>query len=177
MLGGACAVAYSKANESGAEEGFMRRMAIVGIVLIVVGYVFTYSGFPWPYGSDNVRTHPVFFALRVGYVFLWAWICWQLQNHPAIPSAWIMSVSRESLLVYVAHIVLLFHLPIGNSTLVRRFGKSLSPLECVGVTLVLILLTWGMAVLWSWLKSHHERRSQYLVYVVGAAAALLFLVR
>jgi uncharacterized membrane protein len=140
MLGGACAITYGRAAEDDGKVGFIRRTALLGMVLIAAGYVFAHYGFPWPYGSSNVRAHPVFFALRAGYIFLWVWICWQLQKHPAIPSGWIMTLSRESLLVYVAHIVFLFHFPVGGASLVSTYGKSLSLLECAGVTFALIIL-------------------------------------
>jgi len=177
MLGGACAITYSKAEEAGGTLDFMRRTAILGIVLIAAGYVFARYGFPWPYGSSSVRAHPVFFALRAGYVFLWVWICWQLQKHPAIPSSWIMALSRESLLVYVAHIVFLYHLPLGSASLAHSYRKSLSLWECASVTFAVMLLMWAMALGWGWLKSHHKRGSQYLAYVAGAGAAVLFVTR
>jgi len=177
MLGGACATTYNGADLAGRTLGFMRRTAIVGMFLIAVGYVFARYGFPWPYGSNSVRAHPVFFALRAGYVFFWVWICWHLQQHPAIPSKWIMFLSRESLLVYVAHIVFLYHLPLGNSSLAGLYGRSLSLWECAGVTLALIVVMWFMALGWGWLKSHHKRESQYLAYAAGAGASVLFFVR
>jgi uncharacterized membrane protein len=177
LLGGACAITYSNADEADGKQGFMHRTAILGMVLIAAGYVFARYGFPWPYGSSNVRAHPVFFALRVGYVFLWVWTCWQLQKHPAIPSGWIMTLSRESLLVYVAHIVFLYHLPLGNASLARIYGKSLSLWECAGVTFALMLLMWAMTLVWSWLKSHHKQGSRYLAYATGLGAALLFVTR
>jgi len=177
MLGGACAITYGKADEANGKLGLMRRTAILGMVLIAARYLFAHYGFPWPYGSSNVRAHPVFFALRVGYVFLWVWICWQLQKQPAIPSGWIMTLSRESLLVYVAHIVFLYHFPLGSSSLARTFGKSLSLWECAGVTFALIVLMWAMALGWGWLKSHHKQGSQYLAYATGVGAAVLFVTR
>jgi len=177
LLGGACATTYKHADEAGTTVGFMRRTAIVGMVLIAVGYAFARYGFPWPYGSSSVRAHPVFFALRVGYVFLWVWVCWQLQNHPAIPSGWIMTLSRESLLVYVAHIVFLYHLPLGNASLARIYGKSLSLWECAAVTVALMLLMWVISLSWSWLKSHHKRGSQYLAYAAGVGAVVMFVTR
>ena len=179
LLGGACATTYSHADEAHRTLGFMRRTAILGMVLIAAGYVFALYDFPWPYGSSSVRAHPVFFALRVGYVFLWVWVCWQLQiqRQPAIPSGWIMTLSRESLFVYVAHIVFLYHLPLGNASLARLYGKSLSLWECATVTLVLIVLMWAMALGWSWLKSRHKQGSQYLAYATGMGAAVLYVTR
>jgi hypothetical protein len=138
---------------------------MLGMVLIS-GYAFARYGFPWPYGSSSIRAHPVFLALRVGYVFLWVWICWQLQKHPAIPSGGIMILSRESLLVYVAHIVILYHLPLERASLARIYCKSLSLWECAGVTVALMLLMWVMALSWNWLKSHHKQGSQNLAYAV-----------
>jgi hypothetical protein len=177
MLGGACAIAYRNANEADSELRFIRRTTMLGIALIAAGYVFTRYGFPWPYGSSNVRAHPLFFSLRVGYVLLLVWICRQLEKHPAIPSRWIMDLSRESLLVYVAHIVFLFHVPLGNASLARTFGRSLSFWGCAGVALALIGLMWIVALGWGWLKSHHKRESQYLSYAAGATAAVLFVTR
>jgi hypothetical protein len=177
LLGGACATTYSHADQADKTLSFMRRTALVGTVLIALGYVFARYGFPWPYGSNSIRAHPVFFALRVGYVFLWVWVCWQLQRHPAIPSGWIMTLSRESLLVYVAHIVFLYHLPLGNASLDRIFGRSLSLWECAIVTLALIVLMWALALGWSWLKSRHKQRSQYLAYAAGVGAVVLYLIR
>jgi hypothetical protein len=177
MLGAACALTYGKAEEAKGKLGFLQRMVMLGIVLIAGGYVFAHYGFPWPYGSRSVRAHPVFFALRVGYVFLWVWICWQLQKHSALPSGWIMTLSRESLLVYVAHIVILYHLPLGNASVARIYGKSLSTWECAGVSVFLIGLMWVMAFAWSWMKAHHKQRSQYLAYAAGGGAAVLFFVR
>jgi len=177
MLGGAWAIAYGRAAETGREARFIQLTAILGSLLVAVGYAFARYEFPWPYGSSNVRAHPVFFALRAGYVFLWVWICWQLQRQPAIPSGGIMVLSRESLLVYVAHIVLLYHFPLGQASLARAYGKSLSPLECAGTTLALTLLMWAMASVWSWLKSGHKPVSQNLAYASGAVAAAIFLSR
>lgn len=88
-----------------------------------------------------------------------------------------MTLSRESLLVYVAHIVFLYHLPLGNASLARIYGKSLSPWECAGVTFALMVLMGSMALGWGWLKSHHKQESQYLAYAAGAGAAVLFFVR
>lgn len=177
ILGGVCAIAYNNTDASDGRLVFFRRTAVIGIVLIATGYAFARYGFPWPYGSSNVRAHPVFFALRAGYVFLWVWICWQLQRHPAIPSGWIMTLSRESLLVYVAHIVVLYHFPLESARLARIYGKSLSLWECAGVTFGLMVLMWVLAASWSWLKLHHKQRSQYLVYWTGIGAILLFFVR
>ena len=177
LLGGACATAHSRADNVGKTPSFMHRTAMLGMVLIALGYVFARYGFPWPYGSSSIRAHPVFFALRAGYVFLWVWVCWQLQNHPEIPSGWIMTLSRESLLVYVAHIVFLYHLPWGNASLARICGKSLSLWECASVTAALMLLMWAMALGWSWLKSHHKQGAQYLSYAAGVGAVVLYFVR
>ena len=177
MLGGVCAISYGKAEASQETLGFIRRIAIFGIVLIAVGFAFARYGFPWPYGSDDIRAHPIFVGLRVGYVLLWVWICRQFQKYPAIPSAWMVTLSRESLLIYVAHIVFLYHVPLGNGSLAQHFGQSLSLWECAGVTLGLVFLMWVMARSWGWLKVHHKKRSQYLAYATGAGAAVLFLTR
>jgi hypothetical protein len=88
-----------------------------------------------------------------------------------------MTLSRESLVVYVAHIVFLYHLPLGNASLARIYGKSLSVWECASITLALMLLMWAMALGWSWLKSYHKQGSQYLAYAAGIGAAVLYVTR
>jgi len=88
-----------------------------------------------------------------------------------------MTLSWESLLVYVAHIVFLYHLPLGNASLARIYGKSLSLWECAAVTVALMLLMWVISLSWSWLKSHHKRGSQYLAYAAGVGAVVMFVTR
>jgi hypothetical protein len=73
--------------------------------------------------------------------------------------------------------VFLYHLPLGNASLARIYGKSLSLWECAGVTSALVLVMWAMALAWGWLKSHHKQKSQYLAYAAGVGAAVLFFVR
>ena len=88
-----------------------------------------------------------------------------------------MTLSRESLFVYVAHIVLLYHFPLDHSTLVGTFGKSLAGWECAAVTVALLVVMCLMARVWSWIKSRHKQGSQYLTYGASAAGILLFLTR
>ncbi len=177
LAGAACAICYARAEEARAAQRFFRVTAACGIVLIVAGHLFARYGFPWPYGTADVRAHPVFFGLRLGYVFLLLWICSQLQTQRVIRAGWMTTLSRESLLLYVAHILVLYRLPGDGVSLSSVYGKSLSFVECGAVIVFVVLLMWIMATTWSWLKSQHRKRARHLSYVAGTAAVLLFLLR
>ncbi len=84
-----------------------------------------------------------------------------------------MTLNREALLVYVAHIVVLYRLPLGSASLSRIYSKSLSAWEYAALTFGLILLMWAMARGWGWMRSRYKQGSRYLAYATGAVGLFL----
>lgn len=83
---------------------------------------------------------PEFFLERLGWVLALAWICEGVVREN--PPDWLALAGRESLLMYVGHLALIFFLA-GTGLLP---GQDLAPGETLGWTLVVIILTFVMVV-------------------------------
>ena len=63
-----------------------------------------------------------------------------------------MDASRESLLVYWLHLIIIFGAFWGGKSLAMIIGAELNALEAVGVTIVLISIMIIAAKMWGWIK-------------------------
>jgi uncharacterized membrane protein len=177
LLGSACSMGYTRAQKTEITYRYLRRLAVAGIGLAVIGYAFSLYGFPWRYGSENVRTHPMFFAMRMGFVFLVLWACWWWQERGITTGKWIGLMSRESLLVYAGHLIVLYRLPGDGKNLVSFVGNSWNVIQCPALTLALVLLMSAAAMVWGWLKSRHKPVSQYVAYAMAVIVVVSFFLR
>jgi surface polysaccharide O-acyltransferase-like enzyme len=113
-------------------------------VFIALGEVFAPTSYSY--------VHPAFFAERLGWLGLLITAVWLFSQKFA--PAWLQLAGRESLLIYVAHLLLLHSIPWGGVTLNLYIGRTLSiPLTAL-VFLILLAICLGLA----WLN---ERRKQH----------------
>ena len=106
-------------------------------VLIASGYVFEPT--PWSYA------HPSFFAERLGWVGLIA-----LAVHGVarwIAPGWLLLTGRESLFVYVAHLLILFSIPFTGKPLSISIGPTLPLPQAALMFAVLLVVCLGLAML------------------------------
>lgn len=115
-------------------------------LLMASGYVFEPS--PWSY------THPSFFAERLGWVCLIAAAMHGMARWFA--PQWLLLAGRESLFVYVSHLLILFSIPFTGKPLTEAIGHTLSPGQVV-------LLSVALAGVCLWLASLNERRKRRLL--------------
>lgn len=110
---------------------------------------------------------PWFFVERLGWLLILVWGVNRVSLFFA--PAWVQLAGRESLLVYVLHLVLLHSLPAGGGlTLDRRIGQTLS----VGETLAVFagLLTLCLLAAWfnEWRKARAKERENVPPEAVSA---------
>ncbi|MCE9517973.1 MAG: DUF1624 domain-containing protein [Verrucomicrobia bacterium] len=118
----------------------------LGIAFILSGYVFAPQHF--------LYQHPAFFMERLGYLLIIAWLVMRVSAWLA--PRWLQLAGRESLLVYVAHLVIIYSLPMGGVPLDQRIGRTLS-LPAVAFTFVALLaVCLGLA----WLNERRKARAQ-----------------
>ncbi|HSJ02342.1 MAG TPA: heparan-alpha-glucosaminide N-acetyltransferase domain-containing protein, partial [Verrucomicrobium sp.] len=110
-------------------------------LLIAAGYVF--EPISWSYA------HPTFFGERLGWVCLIAAAVHGISRWLA--PQWLLLAGRESLLVYVSHLLILFSIPFTGKTLVEALGPTLAPWQ-------VILLSVALVVVCLWLAALNERR-------------------
>lgn len=116
----------------------------LGMAFIIAGYVFE----PQHY----LYQHPAFFMERLGYLLIIVWLV--MRGSAWRAPRWLQLAGRESLLIYVVHLVIIYSLPIGGMPLDQHIGRTLS-LPMVAVAFVFLLtVCLGLA----WLNERRKTR-------------------
>jgi len=155
LLGSACSVRFARAGVRGS-PAMMQMLAGLGIVLLSSGYMFASYGFPWRYGSENIRVHPFFFISHLGGTLLLLWICWSWEQHRLPYPRWLQILSQESLLVYAGHICILYRVALNGRSLGSTYSKQLGIVECLALMTFLVGVMWAAAKLWASLKKRNR---------------------
>jgi len=168
--GGYFAMDYLKARKEGTERSFIRRLAFLGAVLIVGGRLGAAIPSYIPHASLDARANPFFFFERLGVVVLLLLVCWYYAVWRKTEKSFILDVSRESLSVYAAHLLVIYGLFYRDMSLSYLYGGTLSVVDCCVATLVLMTIMIYAAKLWSWLKRQHL----YLARGIATMGAFIF---
>lgn len=86
-------------------------------------------------------------------------------------------MSKESLLVYTAHLLVIYGRFWGGSSLAYRYGETLSLVQGILATLGLMLLMVVAAKGWSWLKQRSMPWARFISYATGIILLIAFVVR
>ncbi len=152
------------------EDKFINRILITGIVMLISGHLF--YAVPFPDHLKSIIPHPVFFIERLGYIMVFASICWHYSKWRNTTRTFVLDASRESLLIYWFHLLIIYSMIFGGKNLVTIIGSTLNIIECIAATIVLILLTIVAAKIWGYLKTKFPK---YAVKTGWAIVALIFL--
>jgi hypothetical protein len=177
MFGAVAAFAHKTARENGAEVTYFRRLTIFGTALLVGGSLLIEVPAHLPMMSAAIRANPVFFASRLGIVFLLLAACWYYAEWRKTERSFVLDVSKESLLVYTAHLLAIYGRFWDGNSPVNYYGGTFSVLQSAIATLALILLMVLCAKGWSMLKLKSMRWARYVSYATGIILFIVFIVR
>lgn len=116
------------------------------LVFIALAAVFEPSGYSY--------VHPTFFAERLGWLGLLITAVWLFSQKFA--PAWLQLAGRESLFIYVLHLLLLHSIPCRGTTLNLWIGRTLS----IPATAVAFVLVLGICLALAWLNEKRKLRSR-----------------
>lgn len=172
LWGGVTGMMYLRMSAVGAEERFARVVTWAGIVMAVISIpsLFGMSLFPDGFGRQN---DPLFFLLRCGLVLLLLMACRWWVGMRKTESSFLIEAGRETLLVYVGHLQILYATVMGMPSLVQWARGSLTLLECLAGTVLLAALMVLAAKYWGALKRRSRAMSRS---VLLAGTALLIAV-
>jgi uncharacterized membrane protein len=173
LAGAIFAKYFLDAAENGKEKIFVRRTAITGIVMLLLGHLF-YSGI-FPGSLTSIIPHPVFFMERLGYVLVFAAMCRAYSRWRNTARSFVLDASRESLLIYWLHLVVIYGVIFGGKSLASMIGPSLNALESIAVTLLLITLMIIVAKLWGWTKNKYPNYAGKTAWVIVGVLFIIFL--
>jgi hypothetical protein len=177
LIGATCGSLYLEASNENRESRFMWQLGLIGGGLIILVFVQSYLPFRLQYGSRSWRASPLFFADRLGYVLIFLGASWAFVSRGRGGWWFVLDVSRESLLVYVVHIMVIYRQYWHGMSPADIYGKSLGPAQCMLATLTLVALMALLARAWGWFKQRSLTASRVVSYATYAALLLVFFVR
>lgn len=175
LLAGAIFAKYFvDARDRNEEEKFINLSAITGLVVLVSGHIF-YSGL-FSKTFTLILPNPIFFLQRLGYIFVLFFLCWIVDKKTNIKNSFIMDASRESLLVYWLHLIVIFGAFWGGKSLALVIGTTLNTFEAIGVTILLITIMILSAKFWGWIKKSYPKYVSIGVKVFVGILLIVFII-
>jgi uncharacterized membrane protein len=179
VAGGAFVASRDRAPAHGEHDpirSVVRRLALIGAGMIAVSFlVEPVLGSLYP-PHNYWRTSPGFVMLRLGLVLLLLSLCSVYERRRGVRERSIVAlVGRESLLVYAAHLFLIYG-EFGGLSFLRLARRSFGYAEVRIATVVLIGLMILLALWWDRVRRGDRRRMRILQGVALAVFVLAFLV-
>jgi len=156
------------------EDRFIKATTFSGLIMLLSGHFF-YSGL-FPDSLTSILPNPVFFIERLGYVLIFATICWYYANWRKTKKSFVLDASRESLLIYWLHLVIIYNTLFGKQNIANYIGPALNVLESIAATLLLMVLMILAAKAWGWIKMKYPKYATKVAWGVVGVLFIIFLI-
>jgi uncharacterized membrane protein len=160
---------FMLAVEHKREKKFMRRFFFLGPIFIAVGLLLDVVPFQLFPTYNFWYTSPNYFAIRTGALLLILGIIWFIVEKIKTPPKWITILGKESLLVYVLHLLILYGSVINpRFSITTLIGIRLNLVNTMLIFIVFTAAMVGIAFLWDYLK--RKKHNVYRLIQLSAAA-------
>ncbi len=165
------------AGETGAEKFaalVLRRFLLVGGGLMIIS--FPLMALAWVYPTYQWGFSPSFVVLRIGIVLLLCALMYWYETRKGVASTSpVTLMGRESLLVYTVHLLLIYG-TFSGFNFRREINQTFGYGEVILCSVVLLLLMYGLALVWERIKRKGEwwRRGVQLVTVIFLALLFVY---
>lgn len=165
---------FSVFAEQQREKLFIKRMMVLGAILMVAGLVFDVLPFQIYPTYNFWYTSPSYFIIRAGALMLFTGACWYLANVITARNDLLTILGKESLFVYVLHLVVLYGSVVNPKMNIRSLvGASVGFLPSSGIIILFTLSMVITAVLWNYLKEKHFTYYR-LIQIIGSGIFLYY---
>jgi peptidoglycan/LPS O-acetylase OafA/YrhL len=162
-------------GEADADRRASRRFALVGAGMLGVAFLIEPLIATLYPPHDYWRTSPSFVVLRLGMVLLLLSLCHRYERRAGIGERSVVAlVGRESLLVYAAHLMLIYG-DFPGFSFHRWAGRSFGYAEVLTATAVLLALMVLLAFWWDRIRRSGRRRMRVLQGLAAAGFLIAFL--
>lgn len=156
IAGAACASWFLAARAAGQEKQFMAWLSGTGILMMLLGFNLPPLGWLPGGATAGWRSDPRTLLQRLGIVLLLLSACWLYGLARTPRKSLLLGVSRESLFVYVAHLLIIYGPFWKGGSLAYLIGRTRGPAWCAAGSLALAALMLGGARGWTALKSRRS---------------------
>ena len=170
LVGAIFAKYFLDAVTNNKEEKFIKATTLTGIIMLLSGHLF-YSGL-FPGYLTSIIPNPIFFIERLGYVLVFAALCWYFNNWRRTTKSFVLDASRESLLIYWLHLITIYGMFWAGQSFAILIGQTLSLVESIVATVILMVAMVLIAKIWGWTKMKFPK---YAGKVAWGIVGLLFI--
>lgn len=163
---------YVEAKQQNLEALFARKLVIYGSTAFLTSLLLLYILLP--HSFTDIKPNPIFFIERLGVILALLGLGWFYVNRVSNYNSFVLDVSRESLLVYWLHLKLIYKKFWNDKNMVDLLGSNLNLLECLFITVVLIIIMIFVAKGWGYLKSKYPVAISRLVFAVVTICVIIF---
>jgi uncharacterized membrane protein len=178
LIGAVVGFAYNHSRRKRSEAELVKRLVLVGILIIGAGLAA--DNLPlhvYPH-YDFWHTSPSWFAIRLGVVILLFCCFWWLDVNRKYKLRMLSILGRESLLVYVIHILIIYGSVVNPyANLAGFFGASLTLAQCFGLFIPLLLSMYLLAFVWNRIKTDYRVLGKVIMLDLAASFLYLFITR
>lgn len=156
-------------------EKLVNVILFVGIILIVICHSL------WFYDPSTFDTgykaNPLFTLLRLGYLFTLFSLTYILTNKIDLSNSFIITVSKESLLVYWLHLQIMYRKFIDGKSLVDIFRNSFDLYQVFIASFILISIMIIIAYFWNKLKTDYPDVKDFVfnIFIITLISAFILL--
>jgi len=173
LAGAIFAKYFIGAVEKGNEQKFIAGTLIAGLISLLSGHLF-YSGMS-PDVLTSVIPNPMFFVERLGYILVFSSLCWYFNKWRNVKKSFVLDASRESLLIYWLHLLVIYSMIWKNKSLAIIIGQTLNVWESAAATLVLMFLMVLAAKLWGLTKKKYPNYATKVAWGIVGVLFMIFL--
>ena len=174
LAGAVFAKYFVDAREKNEEEKFIKLSAFAGLVTLLLGHIF-YSGL-FSQTLTSILPNPIFYLERLGYIFVILSMCWYADKNIELKNSFVIDASRESLLVYWLHLIVIYGMFWSGKSLAKIIGNNYNVLESSIATIILITLMIIVAKGWGWLKKTYPKYVTVVVKVFVVVLLIYFII-
>jgi uncharacterized membrane protein len=177
IFGAVTAIGYGRAKAVEHELAHLKLVGLVSGALIIAGLLLNELPVRIPLASRAVQANPLFFATRLGIVLLLMLLCWYYAERRKTEKSFALDVGRESLVVYTAHLLIIYGQFWNEKSLAYWDGGTFSVVQCMLATLGLMILMVGGAKVWGSIKRRSLPTARVLSYATGLVVLLIFFLK
>jgi len=177
FAGAAWGYRFASAAQAGMLERFMKSSGKAGRGMVLAGAALAFLPVPAPY-NDFWIASPQFFLVSVGFLNWTLSVLSLAKSWLALPAKFLAPLGQESLLIYMAHLMIIYGSLINRKANLRTMiGPTIGFWEWLVIYALLALAMVALARLWSWVKEKSHWNISRLEWAVAACLAVVFIVR
>jgi len=170
-LGAFCSWLWQEAKRKEKEIKYFRNVYITGGLLVVIFFIVVLQSIFKVDLSSFSPSRPLFFFLKLGLILILFAFSWHGEQKWGNRPAPVTTIGQESLLVYAAHIVIIYG--AFWPSLSFLIGKTRSWLEVTAMALVLIAAMFVLALAWHGFKTTRPAAARRVFWL---GASVLFVI-